>query len=96
MPPAFQTCSLASWPSGRLVIEILELVVQCQHVELFSSEDSGPCRSTSQAGCCIFPPREKTCTSPFGGAGGSACRALTEQRMRGTSSAFVIEQPLHL
>jgi hypothetical protein len=47
MPPAFQTCSLASWPSGRLVIEILELVVQCQHVELFSSEDSGPCRSTS-------------------------------------------------
>ena len=95
MPPAFQTCSLASWPSGRLVIEILELVVQCQHVELFSSEDSWPCRSTSQAGCCIFPPREKTCTSP---SGGLAVRPVgrREQGMRGTSSALVIEQPLHL
>jgi hypothetical protein len=39
---------------------------------------------------------KKTCTSPFWGAGGSACRAPTEQGMCGTSSALVIEQPLHL
>ncbi len=46
MPPAFQTCSLAMLTPIRnlTVIEILELVVQFQHVELFSSEDSGPCR----------------------------------------------------
>ncbi len=39
---------------------------------------------------------EKTCTSPFWRAGGSACRAPMEKGMRGTSSVLIIEQPLHL
>ncbi len=39
MPLVFQTCSLAMMAPVLLVIEILELVVQCQHVELFSSAD---------------------------------------------------------
>ena len=39
-------------------------------------------------------PREKTCTSPFWGASGSACQAQMEEGMRGTSSVLVIERAL--
>ena len=46
--------------------------------------------------CRVVPPHEKTCTSPFWGAGGSACRAPIKEGMCWTSSAFVIEQTLHL
>ena len=102
-PVGCQRCILEAGPARTHVI-----IITCSYpsrqrrARQARSTGTGPAPAaqgpsgTVSATYGLVLPREKTYTSPFWGAGGSACRAPMEEGMRGTSSALVIEQPLHM
>ncbi len=75
------------WTSSVLVIE----------QSLYTWAPWWAWRPKLEYGQSKLPGSEKTCTSPFSGAGSSACRMPMEDETRGTSSVLIIiELALHM